>query len=128
MKYLYPKQIIYLHRQIVQISGGSYGLRDEGLLESAVYRPQATFGGHEFYPDLFSKVAALGFSLIKNHPFIDANKRVGFEAMRLMLRLNGFDLRASEDDKFNFVMEIAKGNLTEQQIAERLKKYSKKRS
>ena len=126
MKYLYPKQIVYLHQQIVQISGGSHGLRDEGLLESAVYRPQATFGGHEFYPDLFSKVAALGFSLIKNHPFIDANKRVGFEAMRLTLRLNGFDLRASEDRKFNFVMEIAKGNLTEQQIAEWLKKYSKK--
>lgn len=127
MKYLYPKQIIYLRQQIVQISGGSHGLRDEGLLESAVYRPQATFGSHEFYPDLFSKVAALGFSLIKNHPFIDANKRVGFEAMRLMLRLNGFDLRASENDKFHFVVEIAKGNLTEQQITEWLQKHSKKR-
>lgn len=125
MSYLYPKQIIYLHQQIVQVSGGSAGVRDEGLLESAVYRPQASFGGHEFYPDLFSKVAALGFSLINNHPFVDGNKRVGFEAMRLMLRMNRFDLEATENAKFNFVMQIAKKELTEQSMAEWLKQNSK---
>ena len=125
MKYLHPKQIIYLHQQVVLISGGSPGVRDEGLLESAVYRPQASFGGHEFYPDLFSKAAAMGFSLIKNHPFLDGNKRTGFEAMRLMLRLNGFDLRTSEDAKFDFVMKMAESKLTEQAIAEWLKRHSK---
>lgn len=124
MKYLYPKQIIYLHSRIVKSSGGSPALRDEGLLESAVYRPQAAFGGHEFYPDLYSKTAALGFSLIQNHPFGDGNKRIGFEAMRLTLRLNGHDIRASEDACFHFVMRIAKGELSEQEIADWLKGHS----
>jgi len=123
VNYLYPKQVLYLYRQIIQQSGGTIGLRDEGLLESAVYRPQASFGGQDLYPDLLSKVAALGHSIILNHPFVDGNKRVGFEAMRLMLRLNGYDLHASFEAKFDFVMEIAKGKLTEQGIADRLNRH-----
>ena len=125
MKYLYPKQVLYLYQQIIQQSGGSVGLRDDGLLESAVYRPQSSFGGRDLYPDLFSKAAALGHSIISNHPFVDGNKRVGFEAMRLMLRLNGYDLHASLDAKFEFVMEIAKGRRTEQAIADWLKRHSR---
>ena len=125
MKYLYPKQVLYLYQQIIQQSGGTVGLRDEGLLESAVYRPQASFGGQDLYPDLFSKAAALGHSIISNHPFVDGNKRVGFEAMRLTLRLNGYDLHASLEAKFDFVMEIAKGKLTEQAIADWLKRHSR---
>lgn len=124
MKYLYPKQILYLYQQIIAQTGGAVGLRDEGLLESAVYRPQASFGGHDLYPDVFSKAAALGHSIIRNHPFVDGNKRVGFEAMRLMLRLNGHDLRASVARKFEFVIEIAKGALTEQGIADWLREHS----
>ena len=125
MNYLYPKQILYLYQQIIQQSGGTVGLRDEGLLDSAVYRPQASFGGKDLYPHLFSKVAVLGHSIIRNHPFVDGNKRVGFEAMRLMLRLNHYDLRASADAKFDFVMEIAEGKLTEQGIADWLKAHSR---
>ena len=125
MNHLYPKQVIYLYQQIIQQSGGTLGLRNEGLLESAVYRPQASFGGQELYPDLFSKAAALGHSLISNHPFVDGNKRVGFEAMRLMLRLNGVDVHASLEAKFNFVMEIAQGKRTEQAIADWLKQHSR---
>ena len=127
MKYLYPKTILYLHQQVIEESGGSVELRDQGLLESAVYRPQGSFGGQEFYPDLFSKVGALGHSLISNHPFVDGNKRTGFEAMRLMLRLNGHDLRASENEKFEFTMEIAKGKLNEAEIADWLKKHARKK-
>ena len=123
MNYLYPKQVLYLYQQIIQQSGGTIGLRDEGLLESAVYRPQASFGGRDLYPDLWSKAAALGHSIILNHPFVDGNKRVGFEAMRLMLRLNGYDLYAAEEAKFDFVMEIAQGKLTEQDIADWLKTH-----
>jgi death-on-curing family protein len=100
VNYLYPKQVLYLYQQVIQRSGGTIGLRDEGLLESAVYRPQASFGGRDLYPDLWSKAAALGHSIILNHPFVDGNKRVGFEAMRLMLRLNGYDLYAAEEAKF----------------------------
>lgn len=125
MTYLHPKQVVYLYQQMIAQTGGTAGLRDEGLLESAVYRPQASFGGHELYPDLFSKTAALGHSLITNHPFVDGNKRVGFEAMRLMLRLNGQDLRASVEAKFRFVMEIAKGTMTEQGITDWLSAHSR---
>ena len=127
MRYLYPKQILYLHEQIMAVSAGSAGVRDQGLLESAVYRPQASFSGQDLYPDLFSKVAALGHSLITNHPFVDGNKRTGFEAMRLMLRLNGFDIHASIDAKFNFVRDIAKGMLREAAIADWLQKHSRAR-
>ena len=125
MKYLHPKQVRYLYQQIIQQSGGTIGLRDEGLLEAAVYRPQASFGGQDLYPDLFSKAAALGHSIISNHPFVDGNKRIGFEAMRLMLRLNGYDIHASLESKFGFVMEIAKGKLAEQAIADWLKWHSR---
>jgi death-on-curing protein len=108
-------------------SGGSAGVHDQGLLESAVYRPQASFGGEDLYPDLFSKAAALGHSIIKNHPFVDGNKRTGFEAMRLILRLNGYDVQASLEAKFNFVLGIAEGKLKEQAIADWLKHRSGKR-
>lgn len=124
MKYLYPKQVLYLHDQIIQRSGGLGGLRDQNLLESAVYRSQVTFGGQDLYPDLFGKVAALGHSLILNHPFADGNKRTGFEAMRLMLRFNGYDLRASSRHKFDFVMKVAVKELTEQEMADWLRRKS----
>lgn len=127
MRYLYPKQVLYLHQEIMERSGGSAGVRDQGLLESAVYRPQASFGGEDLYPDLFSKAAALGHSIIKNHPFVDGNKRTGFEAMRLLLRLNGYDIQASLNATFNFVLAIAEGDLKEQAIADWLKNHSKQR-
>jgi len=125
VKYLYPKQVLYLYQQVIQRSGGTLGLRDEGLLESAVYRPQASFGGQDLYPDLFSKAAALGHSLILNHPFVDGNKRVGFEAMLLMLRLNGYDVHVPLETSFGFVVEVAKGKRTEQAIADWLKQHSR---
>lgn len=124
MTHLYPKQIIFLHKQIIAITGGSHGVRDKGLLESAVYRPQASFGGRDLYPDLYLKAAALCHSIICNHPFIDGNKRVGFEAMRLMLRLNGHDIKASVNKKFDFAMNIAKSEMTEQDIVGWISKYA----
>lgn len=129
MNYLYPTQILFLHMRVIEVSGGSQGVRDQGLLDSAVYRPQASFGGADLYPDVFSKAAALGHSIIKNHPFVDGNKRTGFEAMRLFLRMNGFDLRAGEDEKFDFVMKIASDReMDEHRIAERLRSLSRQRS
>ncbi|MBI4056723.1 MAG: type II toxin-antitoxin system death-on-curing family toxin [Elusimicrobia bacterium] len=129
MIYLYPIQVLYLHKRVLEISGGSSGVRDEGLLESAIYRPQASFGGSDLYPDLFSKTAALGHSLIKNHPFVDGNKRTGFEAMRLMLRLNGWDVQVGEEEKFRFILSIASSHeVDEHAIAQWLEKNSKQRS
>ena len=102
-------------------------MREQGLLESAVYRPQVSFGGKDLYPDLFSKAAALGHSIIKNHPFVDGNKRTGFESMRLLLRLNGYDIQASLNAKFDFVLAIAEGDLKEQAIADWLKHHSRQK-
>lgn len=125
MKYLYPKQVIYLHQHILEATGGSLGVRDKGLLESAIYRPQATFGGQDLYPDLFSKAAALGYSIIKNHPFIDGNKRIGYEVMRLFLRWNGYDIKKGcVEEKYALVMKIAEGSASEQQLVDWLKDNS----
>lgn len=128
MKYLYPARILYLHKRVIEVSGGAHGVRDENLLESAAYRPQATFAGSDLYPDPFSKAAALGHSLIKNRPFLDGNKRTGLEAVRLFLRMNGVDLEATEDERFQFALRIAEDKeFDEPAIAEWLKAHAKPR-
>lgn len=116
MKYLYPNQVLFLHKQIVALTGGSEGVRDLGLLESAVYRPQASFGGQDLYAGIHLKSAALVHSIICNHPFLDGNKRTGFEAMRLFLRLNGQDLEASEHEKYKFAMRIAEDKFFSEEL------------
>ncbi len=126
MNYLYPHQLLFLHMRIIEVSGGSQGVRDQGLLKSAIYRPQASFGGADLYPDVFAKTAALGHSLVKNHPFVDGNKRTGFAAMRLFLRMNDLDLRASEDQKFDLIMKLASNReMDEQHLTEWLRPRSK---
>ena len=81
MRYLSLQEVISLHSLLVSQSGGSSGLRDSGALESVVAQPEASFVGEDLYPNLASKAAALGHSLIQNHPFVDGNKRVGHVAM-----------------------------------------------
>jgi death-on-curing protein len=85
-------------------------------LESALGQPQQTFGGDDLYPSLVAKAAALGFSLIKNHPFVDGNKRVGHAAVEAMLMLNGFELSASVDDSEAEVLGVAAGTHTREQL------------
>jgi len=126
MKYIYPKQIIYLHKRIIENTGGQEGLRDTRLLESAVYRPMATFGGQELYPDIFDKASALIHSLISNHPFFDGNKRTSYESMRIFLRINGYDIEAPDNQKYKFVMDIANHKLNLSDIANWIKHYSVK--
>jgi len=87
MKYLHLKQILFIYQRIIQSTSGTPGLQDEGLLRSAIAWPQMTFSGQELYPTLFDKAAVLGYSLINNHPFVDGNKRLAFEAMDITLRL-----------------------------------------
>jgi death-on-curing protein len=111
MRYLSVEQVLFLHARLVEETGGGHGVRDIGLLESAVARPQATFGGEELYPDVFSKAAALMLSLISNHPFIDGNKRTGITAAALFLRVNGFILEASNPELETFAWGVAHGDL-----------------
>ena len=116
--YLSLAQVIRLHQRIISETGGSNGLRDLGLLESAVAQPQQSFGGEDLHPTLAGKAAALGFSLIKNHPFVDGNKRIGHAAMEAMLMLNGSELDASVDEAEAEILAVAAGKRTRQQFEE----------
>lgn len=92
------------------------GLRDEGLFDSALAQPQAAFGGQELHPTLAAKAAALAFSLINNHAFVDGNKRVGFAAMAVFLELNSHKLVCSPDDGEATVLAVASGQMDRQQL------------
>jgi death-on-curing protein len=107
MNYLTIEQVLFLHARLIEETGGSHGVRDLGLLESAVARPQATFGGADLYPDLSSKAAAFMESLIRNHPFIDGNKRTGIAAAALFLLQNGWRLKATNSELENFTLYVA---------------------
>jgi death-on-curing protein len=103
------KEALFIHRLAVKRFGGVNGVRDMSLLESAIQRPNATFGGNELYPSPVEKAAAIIESTVKNHPFSDGNKRTGYTLMRLMLLKFGLDIRATEEEKYAFVLSIAEG-------------------
>jgi death-on-curing protein len=124
MKLLTPEQVLFIHARLVAETGGMHGVRDIGLFESAVARPQATFDGAELYPDLFMKAAALLDSLINNHPFTDGNKRTGIAAAALLLRLNGYCLTASNPELERFTLQVAIHHLPLSQIAAWLEQFS----
>ena len=107
MNYLTPEQVLFIHSRLVTETGGSHGVRDLGLLESAVARPHATFDGKELYPDLFTKAAALMDSVINNRPFVDGNKRMGITAAGLFLRINGWKLTATLDELETCTLRVA---------------------
>ena len=107
MNYLSVAQVLFIHARLIAETGGSPGLRDLGLLSLAVARPQATFDGQDLYPDLFSKTAALMDSLVRNHAFIDGNKRVGITAAALFLRIHGRQLTASNAELERFTWDVA---------------------
>jgi death-on-curing protein len=111
MRYLTLGELIELHRRIIEQSGGADGLRDLGLAESALAQPQMFFGGAELYPTLAEKAAALCFSLVMNHPFVDGNKRIGHAAMETFLVMNGFELAADVDDSESVILRLAAGEL-----------------
>lgn len=121
--YLTVEQVLFIHMRLITETGGSLGLRDLALLESAVARPQATFGGEDLYSDLFTKAAALLDSLIRNHPFVDGNKRVGITAAGLFLRRNGQRLTASNAELEPFTLQAARSELTVEQIAAWLRSH-----
>jgi len=123
MRYLSVQEVISLHSLLIAQSGGSSGLRDRGALESAVAQPEASFGGQDLYPDLASKAAALGHSLIQNHPFVDGNKRVGHAAMEVFLLLNGNELDASVDEQEKIIIEVASGNVSRIELSGWISKH-----
>ena len=109
------------HRQIAE-HGGSEGLRDEGLLLSALARPQNLLAYGEPAPDLASLAAAYAYGIARNHPFVDGNKRTALVAARTFLILNGVDLEATQDDKVLTILNLAEGTISEEQLADWIRK------
>lgn len=103
------QNVLIIHEKLIEEFGGSTGVRDINLLESALARPFSGFGDVEFYPTPAQKAAALVESVVVNHPFIDGNKRTGYVLMRLMLMLYGKDIDATQTEKYDFVIKIASG-------------------
>lgn len=123
MRYLTLKEALELHRRIIEQSGGSSGVRDFGLLESAVAQPLMSFDGKDLYPTLVAKAAALCFSIVSNHPFIDGNKRVGHAAMETFIRLNRFEITAPVAEQETLMLSLAAGNLTREELIEWLRSH-----
>ncbi len=109
--YLTLDDVLTIHSQILEQSGGALGIRDLGSLESALAQPMMTFDGDELYPTLIDKAAALGFSLVMNHPFVDGNKRTGHAAMEIFLVLNDLEIAATVDEQEAVVLSLAEGSL-----------------
>ena len=124
IRYLTVGEILALHRQVVQRTGGAEGIRDLGALQSAVAQPLAAFSGQELYPTISEKAAALGFSLIMNHPFIDGNKRVGHAAMEVFLYLNRYEVDATVDEQETIILSLAAGELSRSQFVEWVRTHS----
>jgi len=123
MRHLSLAEVLELHRMVVEQSGGAPGLRDLGGLESAVAQPRMTFGGSDLYPSLIQKAAALCFSLVNNHPFVDGNKRVGHAAMETLLVLNGFEIDAPTDEQERLVLALAAGQLGREDLVQWLQSH-----
>ncbi|MBL0940842.1 MAG: type II toxin-antitoxin system death-on-curing family toxin [Gemmatimonadaceae bacterium] len=117
-RFLSLAEVLDLYGRVLVAGGGSSAIRDLGALESALAQPRATFDDVELYPTLIGKAAALGFSLIRNHPFVDGNKRIGHAALEVFLVLNGHQLHASVDDAERVILDVAAGTMGRDAFAE----------
>lgn len=111
MRYITLDEALVTHRMILDESGGAAGLRDLPSLQSALLQPLMTFGGQELYPELAEKAAALCFSIVINHPFVDGNKRVGHSVMETFLVLNGHHLSAPIAEQEQLILQMAAGEI-----------------
>lgn len=128
MKYLTPQQVLFIHDQMVQLLGGSHGVHEITLVESAVFHPQATFDGVDLYVTIFDKAAALLQSLLKNHPFVDGNKRTALTSAGIFLKLNGYQLENVHAEEVEFAVSVDNKHLSIEQISDWLEKHTVKKS
>ena len=116
MKILSKEHILLLHQVLIAEYGGTTGLRDEGLLDSAINVPFQTFDGVDLFPGVVSKASRLGYGLIKNHPFLDGNKRIGAHAMLVLLDINNISLEYDDDELITVIMGVASGELSDEDL------------
>ena len=123
MKKISIEFVIRLHEMLIEKSGGSKGVRDMNLLESALYSPLQTFGNQELYPDDLDKIVNISYALIKNHSFIDGNKRIGTLVLYMLLRENEYELEWTDEEIIEIGLKVASGDMDK----EGLKKFIEER-
>lgn len=123
-RYLTPEQVLFLHSRLITETGGAHGVRDLGMLLSALGRPQATFKDKELYPDLFTKTAGLMDSLVRNHPFVDGNKRTAIASAGIFLSINGYRLTVENSEMVRFTLACAQSQLSLSDIVDWFKEFS----
>ncbi len=116
MNILSKEQILKIHASLIEATGGSAGIRDEGMLELALNNPFQLFEGKELYPSIQAKAARLCFGLVKNHAMIDGNKRLGTHVMLVFLALNGYELSYSQKELSDVILALASGGIGEKEI------------
>lgn len=121
---LTKEQVIEMHELLIKYTGGLNGVKDDGLLESAINNPFQTFMGNELYPTIQRKAANLCYSLINNHAFNDGNKRIGILAMLTFLELNGIMIKCSDDELVKLGLDTASGKFTQEDILSWIILYS----
>ena len=122
---LTKEQVLILHDQLIEATGGSKGIRDEGMLESALMNPYQSFGGIELYPSIQAKAAQLCFGIVKDHPMIDGNKRLGTHVMLVFLVLNGYELSYSQKELSDTILLLAAGKLQSEDILQWIIEHQK---
>lgn len=124
---LTPKKILQLHRFLMQETGGLDGLRDEALFDSAAQSILATFDGQELYPGMEEKAAKLGHTLVKNHAFLDGNKRIGVYVLLIFLDVNGIKMRCTDDDIIALGLGMADGSLRYEDVLNWIERHKEAR-
>ena len=113
--------VLKIHFRQIEKFGGSHGIRDQGLLESALAQPQATFSGELLHQNIYEQAGAYLYHLAMNHPFIDGNKRTAFAVMDTFVRVNGYQLNLSNEDAYELVIQVANHQLDKQKLMSYLK-------
>ena len=116
MKKLTKEHILALHDALIKEYGGTPDLRDEGLLDSAISTPFQTFGGADLYPTIVDKACRLGYGLIKNHPFVDGNKRIGTHAMLVFLEINNVSVEYEDEELIETILGVAAGDVSAEEL------------
>ncbi|AFY44398.1 type II toxin-antitoxin system death-on-curing family toxin [Nostoc sp. PCC 7107] len=122
-KFIEKQDVLSIHSKQIRIYGGSLGIRDEGLLDSAIYQPQATFGGKLLHSTIIEQAAAYLFHITNNHAFVDGNKRTAFDVIVTFLNMNDYELNMSPEQAYELTMQVADNKVSKEELIELLKNY-----
>lgn len=117
-------EVVEIHRNQIELYGGNHGVRDMGLLQSAVAQPQASFAGYYLHENIYLMAAAYAFHICQNHPFLDGNKRAALASALVFLKLNGIEINDPRGRLYNTMLELAQGYIKKDQLADLFKDLS----